>query len=306
MMTKRRPLPKTTETAILTQCHRRCCLCFYLANVHGVRKGQIAHLNHDRTDHRPSNLAFLCFDHHDEFDSRTSQSKRLTASEVRFYRNQLNEHFRLLTTSPSSDAPPANCDQKVHLDISQLHELRRVASARANEWRRLREDFEREAKSYPDLKLMLVFIRDGEPLRSQRFALPNHVVTLWQFSPDIGALDAIAFSKMGMRGQQLSACAVLMGEKTELFVRMANRAGAMVPNELASEIAENVWRVWSVAGKKPLFVSNSNSLAKWLNFVLVATASFHPERLTSATLPVDPFAASLPAFDLVTRVAEEG
>jgi len=35
------------------------------------------------------NLVFLCFDHHDEYDSRTSQGKGLTAGEVSFFRDEL-------------------------------------------------------------------------------------------------------------------------------------------------------------------------------------------------------------------------
>jgi len=33
---------------------------------------------------------FLCFQHHDEYDSKTSQRKNLTSSEVRFFREELD------------------------------------------------------------------------------------------------------------------------------------------------------------------------------------------------------------------------
>ncbi|HEX8127066.1 MAG TPA: hypothetical protein VF548_15935 [Allosphingosinicella sp.] len=53
------------------------------------KKGQISHIDGDRTNSSPSNLAYLCLDHHDELDSRTSQSKGLTSREVRAYRESL-------------------------------------------------------------------------------------------------------------------------------------------------------------------------------------------------------------------------
>lgn len=63
-----------------------------------VRKGQIAHLNHDPSDSRFQNLVFLCFDHHDEYDGRTGQSKGLTLEEVREYRDRLYSRNGALPT----------------------------------------------------------------------------------------------------------------------------------------------------------------------------------------------------------------
>jgi hypothetical protein len=54
-----------------------------------VKQGQIAHLDQDASNNSVSNLAFLCLDHHDQYDSRTSQSKGFTESEVKSYRDQL-------------------------------------------------------------------------------------------------------------------------------------------------------------------------------------------------------------------------
>jgi hypothetical protein len=61
------------------------------------QKGQIAHLNRNRGDSRFENLVFLCLDHHDEYDSRTSQSKNFSTEEVRSHRNNLyqkNPHYK--------------------------------------------------------------------------------------------------------------------------------------------------------------------------------------------------------------------
>ena len=68
---------------------RRCCLCYGLTGDAVEKKGQIAHLDGDRTNNSPDNLAFLCFDHHDGYDSTTSQSKNYTEIEAKHYRAKL-------------------------------------------------------------------------------------------------------------------------------------------------------------------------------------------------------------------------
>jgi len=90
-MPKRVATPNDIETRVLTASGRRCCLCFFLHSRDDVRKGQIAHLNRESSDSSFENLVWLCFDHHDEYDSRTSQSKGLKISEVRAYRDKLYE-----------------------------------------------------------------------------------------------------------------------------------------------------------------------------------------------------------------------
>lgn len=89
-MTTRRPqLPPKVEAEVLVNSRRRCCLCYFLDGRRKRRKGQVAHLNRDRADHKLENLVWLCFDHHDEYDSRTSQSKGLKEREVRHWRDEL-------------------------------------------------------------------------------------------------------------------------------------------------------------------------------------------------------------------------
>jgi hypothetical protein len=55
----------------------------------GIKRGQIAHLDRNAANPSFDNLVFLCLEHHDQFDSRTSQSKGLTPDEVRQYRQEL-------------------------------------------------------------------------------------------------------------------------------------------------------------------------------------------------------------------------
>lgn len=50
---------------VLVKSRRRCCLCFALKGDHSEKKGQIAHLDNNRTNDKIDNLVYLCFDHHD-------------------------------------------------------------------------------------------------------------------------------------------------------------------------------------------------------------------------------------------------
>lgn len=85
----RKRLPTEAETLVITKSKRRCALCFGLDNDTSEKQGQIAHLNKDRNDNRVENLAWLCFPHHDCFDSTTSQSKNYTRNEIIHYRDKL-------------------------------------------------------------------------------------------------------------------------------------------------------------------------------------------------------------------------
>lgn len=48
-----------------------------------------ANLDRDAANPALDDLVFLCLEHHDQFDSRTSQSRGLTSAEVRHFRDEL-------------------------------------------------------------------------------------------------------------------------------------------------------------------------------------------------------------------------
>lgn len=75
---------------ILLESRRRCCICFGLNRNTSIRQGQIAHIDGNRNNNSKDNLAFLCFDHHDQLDSKTSQSKNFTSVEVKRFREELH------------------------------------------------------------------------------------------------------------------------------------------------------------------------------------------------------------------------
>ena len=107
----RKPISKEVETNVLLSSRRRCCICFGLNRDTGLKSGQIAHLDHDNSNNAESNLAFLCFNHHDEYDSRSSQKKGMTINEVKAFRTELvnalgsafsqSVHFGELMTPPA-------------------------------------------------------------------------------------------------------------------------------------------------------------------------------------------------------------
>jgi hypothetical protein len=92
-MPTRKRIPQPIETEIIIRSRRRCCICFGLNRDETIKLGQIAHLDHDPSNNQLQNLAFLCFDHHAAYDGSFSQSKNLTANEVKAYRSELDDKF---------------------------------------------------------------------------------------------------------------------------------------------------------------------------------------------------------------------
>jgi hypothetical protein len=94
-------LPSDIEAELLTLSRRRCAICFGLEGELALKRGQIAHLDGNPSNNQIDNLAFLCFDHHDEYDSSTRQSKGLQIKEVKIYRQGLYEAVRQYLEPPT-------------------------------------------------------------------------------------------------------------------------------------------------------------------------------------------------------------
>lgn len=110
----RPPIQKSTETEVLVRSRRRCCLCVFLNGDLSVKQIQIAHLDHNCENNNPENLVALCLLHHDEYDSRRSQSKGIQISEVKYYRGELDkiiqkqdEQLRLPAIGSNNTATPS-------------------------------------------------------------------------------------------------------------------------------------------------------------------------------------------------------
>lgn len=103
-MTMKRPaLPNQVRTEVAVKCKRICCICFGLNSDSDRKKGQFAHLDHNPKNNKSDNIAFLCFDHHDEYDSKTSQAASLSEDEVRHYRNDLYKFIERRETKFGSE-----------------------------------------------------------------------------------------------------------------------------------------------------------------------------------------------------------
>lgn len=80
---------KSDVEQLLFATRRRCCLCYFLNDDKRVKRLQIAHINQKRNDSDVSNLVPLCLDHHDEYDSTTRLSKKISEYELRKYKELL-------------------------------------------------------------------------------------------------------------------------------------------------------------------------------------------------------------------------
>ncbi|EGQ8062094.1 hypothetical protein KB973_004707 [Vibrio parahaemolyticus] len=102
-MTEKRKKPSDPDVAqLLVATRRRCCLCYFLENDERRKKVQIAHINQKRSDSDVSNLVPLCLDHHDEYDSKTRQSKNITVHELKMYKEMLIK--KLSSEEPQKEA----------------------------------------------------------------------------------------------------------------------------------------------------------------------------------------------------------
>jgi hypothetical protein len=98
----RSPIQPVVLTEVLVSSRRRCAICFGLNRDTSLKSGQVAHLDHDATNNSPGNLAFLCLEHHDLYDSTTRQSKNITKGEVIAYRDELLTALKEAFSNPSS------------------------------------------------------------------------------------------------------------------------------------------------------------------------------------------------------------
>ena len=82
-------IPRAVRHEVLRKGRRRCCMCFGLKGDLGVKQGQIAHLDRNRTNPSPKNLAFLCQECHTVYDTKSNRVLAFTPDEVKFYRDHL-------------------------------------------------------------------------------------------------------------------------------------------------------------------------------------------------------------------------
>jgi hypothetical protein len=71
-MARREPVPSDILNDLLFQSGRRCCICYGLDHDLNVKTyGKIVRLNRNSADNRPDNLAYLCLEHHNVYETGT-------------------------------------------------------------------------------------------------------------------------------------------------------------------------------------------------------------------------------------------
>jgi tetratricopeptide (TPR) repeat protein/predicted nucleic acid-binding protein len=128
-------VPGDDQDRVLLLSRRRCCICSGLYSDFQVKLGQIAHLDHDNSNCELDNLAFLCLEHHDVYDSKSSQSKNFRLSEVKYFRDEL---YKRVFVPPSRSTASLNERQANVGPREPFMSLRIKNSPPANE-----ADFER-------------------------------------------------------------------------------------------------------------------------------------------------------------------
>jgi hypothetical protein len=95
----------------------------------GEKPGQLAHLDQDRKNHSIENLAWLCLFHHDQYDSRSSQSKGLTIAEVKAHRTRLYDLVAARAASLSPEARGSIKSDETNDAVLQIVERYRFVRA---------------------------------------------------------------------------------------------------------------------------------------------------------------------------------
>ena len=157
-MSSRKKPTQDVQTEVLVASRRRCCICFgLLGDLSFKQQGQLAHVDRDPANSDADNLAFMCLEHHDWFDSRPSQSKGPTPEEARRYRQELYDELRMRDerdgpklTGDVAPAISARASEPLPVYDDRLTLLWRVRRTPA-EW------VERDVERMTPLELMEIF-----------------------------------------------------------------------------------------------------------------------------------------------------
>lgn len=183
---------------------------------------------------------------------------------------------------------------------------------KTDELKRLIKAFELEAGKFHPLTLSLLYVTQEGSSLNRPIAKSHHAIMLWQFYGAIQGESGMAeFAenlknselKWGIRGAELTCFGLLEGDGCELFVRMAQRAGAMFDQAEASLLKSRmVQEIIDVelkrrAPAKPTATSNDNPLALWLNYLLFHLSLTNPGRERAHRIEPDPFTLSMLALE---------
>jgi hypothetical protein len=116
-MTNRKPIRPQLEHGVLDRSRRRCFLCVHFEQDYRRKEGQLAHIGRDPSKAEEDDLAYLYLPHHDDYDTKRSQTKNLTTLEIRTARDRLYAYIEAggdLSGAPKTTAVPTNtADRRV-------------------------------------------------------------------------------------------------------------------------------------------------------------------------------------------------
>ena len=99
--------------------------------LHGSRRGGISTSDRDPSNSTAENLAFLCLQHHDAYDSKRSQSKGFTPDELRRYKESLHrtfhDHVLDVADTAAAHSPATSLSAECRLILESLTEINRLA-----------------------------------------------------------------------------------------------------------------------------------------------------------------------------------
>ena len=172
---------------------------------------------------------------------------------------------------------------------------------------RLQKDFEKYSSKYYDISLSLLNTSDIESFKNYKFHEKHHLINLWQYYGKVGTESSFANlkesldlcgTKFGIIDSEFSLDAIIEGDKTDLFKKMAYRAGSLLNDKevesIGNEIKNNFLEETNIT---QVFVQNKNPLAVWILFLIYHLSIKQPKSFCLTKIKVDPFAASLTVVD---------
>lgn len=209
MRTSRKNFSKTVKLEVLVECRRKCALCFWLRNDARDKKGQLAHIDRNKLNNTKRNAAWLCLEHHDEYDSKLSQSKGISPDELRRYQRDLHEYLASGAPWPDASALPISASEGRPERVVSLE----IYDRRVPVYKRTIQFVQTVLKDLrPDLKDILSFASDtDEALFLFDESLSEYLAEIFK-----KALRLRAISLSTSRAPADERTAALMDEEIEL------------------------------------------------------------------------------------------
>lgn len=99
-MGNRKAIPTNIVDSLFALCRRRCCMCYSLERDNKIKHVQIAHIDRDASNNAIENLAALCLEHHNQYDSVMRQSKNYAPGELQRYKLELETYIDIEWNKP--------------------------------------------------------------------------------------------------------------------------------------------------------------------------------------------------------------